>query len=245
VFTPQTDRIKTLANKNPKVIEDLENIFDNTSCVYIDFGNVVHWQDRLGWHICLKRLKQLLDSFDTIKNINFYYGTLEDNQESEEMSKSIKKYRYNLITKWVKKIKKSIDTTSIEISSPSLLKGFIRKILLDKLKVETIEMLNNELKDLNKKGILFLEDQKCNFDVELGMDILTNDKEGDINNFILWSGDSDFAFPIQELLKHGKKVVIFSTSRKSSTELAETKAQIFDIRKIKTFICWKREMTEK
>ncbi len=243
MFIPQTERIKNLANKNPKVINDLERVFDDTTSIYIDFANVIHWQDKLGWHICLKRLKQFLDSFDTIKKINLYYGTLEDNPESQTMIKDIKNYGYILITKKVKIIKKSIDTTSIDISSTSLLKNFIRKPLLDELKTATIEILNNELKDLNRRGILFLEDKKCNFDVELGIDILNDEKEKNIKNFILWSGDSDFAFPVQELLKHDKKVAIFSTARKSATELVDTQSLIFDIRRIKEFICWKREMS--
>jgi len=39
------------------------------------------------------------------------------------------------------------------------------------------------------------------------------------DNFILWSGDSDFADPIKQLLKDGKKTVLFATARRVSTEL--------------------------
>ena len=242
MFTPKTDRIKYWADKNPKAIEELNRIFDKESSVYIDFGNVIHWQDKLGWHICLKRLKQFLDSFPNIIKINFYYGKIKNNPESIKMIKDIEYFKYNLITKDVKDIKKSIDITSIDKDSPTLLKNFIHKSLLGKLKIETIRQLNDELKDLNRQGILVLKDQKCNFDVELGIDMAMDDKENVIKNFILWSGDCDFVFPIQSLLKRDKKPVIFSISRNPSTELSETKAQIFDIRKIKEFICWKREL---
>jgi len=101
------------------------------------------------------------------------------------MIKDIEYFKYNLITKDVKDIKKSIDITSIDKDSPTLLKNFIHKSLLGKLKIETIRQLNDELKDLNRQGILVLKDQKCNFDVELGIDMAMDDKENVIKNFIL------------------------------------------------------------
>lgn len=67
------------------------------------------------------------------------------------------------------------------------------------------------------------------------------DYRNDIETFVLWSGDSDFADPVNQLLKDKKNVVIFATARRVSTELAETRARIFDIKKIKEFICWSKE----
>ena len=64
-------------------------------------------------------------------------------------------------------------------------------------------------------------------------------------NFILWSGDSDFADPINQLLDDGKKVILFATARKVASELNELKKKgllIFDIQKIRNFICWKKEI---
>jgi hypothetical protein len=51
--------------------------------------------------------------------------------------------------------------------------------------VETIEKINLELRDLNQRGIMHLEDEKCNFDVEIGMDMLSDKNNTKINNFIL------------------------------------------------------------
>jgi len=45
-----------------------------------------------------------------------------------------------------------------------------------------------------------------------------------------------FANPVKQLLKDGKKVFIFATSRRVATELSEIGVPIFDIRKIKEFI---------
>ena len=139
----------------------------------------------------------------------------------------------------------SIDVSSIPIDSPILLRDFIRKPLLAKFDLETIEYLNKKLKELNDKGIKFIEDLKCNFDVEIGRDMLLDYEKNGIENFVLWSGDSDFADPINQLLNDGKKVILFATARKVASELNELKKKgllIFDIQKIRNFICWKKEI---
>ncbi len=243
MFVPKTERIKKLAEKYEKVIKELENIFDKETFVYIDFANVIHWQDKLKWHICIKRLKQLLDSFDTIKGIKIYYGTLENNSNSLEMIDSIKNSGYDLRTKPVKIIKKSIDVSSIDMGSPTLLKNFVKKSFLTKLKIETIEAINKDLRELNKNNIFYIEDEKCNFDVEIGIDMLLDGEDGAINNFILWSGDSDFAFPVKDLLVRNKKVLLFTIARMAGPELMETGVRVFDVRKIRDFICWTREIS--
>jgi uncharacterized LabA/DUF88 family protein len=71
--------------------------------------------------------------------------------------------------------------------------------------------------------------------------MLLDYERNDIDTFILWSGDSDFASPVKQLLDDGKKVIIFSTTRRVSTELAATGARIFEIKKIKEFICWAKK----
>lgn len=76
MFKPKTERIRQLAKEYPERISELGQIFDKSTNIYIDFANVMGWQDRLGWHISLKRLKQLLDSFDTVRDVKFYSGTL-------------------------------------------------------------------------------------------------------------------------------------------------------------------------
>lgn len=245
MFRPKTEKIKELAENNHNRILELEKIFDRATNVYIDWANVIHWQDKLKWHIDLKRLKQFLDSFDTIKLVKFYSGTIAGNEESGEFIKYVKKFRYDVHTKLVKIMKLSIDVSSIPIGSPALLKNFVRKPLLTKFDLETIECLNQKLKELNDKGIKFIEDLKCNFDVEIGRDILLDYSKNGIENFILWSGDSDFVDPINQLLEDKKKVVLFSTARRIAVELNQLKEKgllIFDIQKIRNFICWKKEI---
>ncbi len=89
---------------------------------------------------------------------------------------------------------------------------------------------------------------KCNFDVEIGVDMLLDCERNSGQTFILWSGDSDFADPVEKLMSAGKKVILFATARKVSTELSaltEKGLMIFDIQKIRNFICWKRELERK
>lgn len=141
----------------------------------------------------------------------------------------------------------SIDVSSIPQDSPEIIKQFIRAPLLQKFSVETIIYLNSRLKELNSQGIMYIEDLKCNFDVEIGRDMLIDYHENKIDNFILWSGDSDFADPVKQLLDDGKKVILFATARKIATELNDLRKNglfIFDIQKLRNFICWKREMRQ-
>jgi uncharacterized LabA/DUF88 family protein len=53
----------------------------------------------------------------------------------------------------------------------------------------------------------------------------------------LWSGDSDFADPVIQLVRSGKKVFLFATARRVSIELQRTGIPIFEIQKIRNFIC--------
>lgn len=245
MFHPKTDRIEQLAKKYPNRITELERIFDKPTNIYIDFANVFRWQEKLSWHIDLKRLKQLLNSFDTVHEVKFYSGTLIGNKESEKSIKEARRFGYAATTKPVKIMKLSIDVSSIPLDSPEILKQFIRTPLLQKLNIETIEFLNERLKELNQQGILYIEDLKCNFDVEIGRDMLIDYATAKAENFILWSGDSDFADPIAQLLYDGKKVRIFATARKVAAELNDLRKNglfIFDIQKIRNFICWKKEI---
>ena len=115
----------------------------------------------------------------------------------------------------------SIDVSSIPANSPDILKNFIRPPLLKNLNLAAIEFLNQELEKLNRNGKWFLEDRKCNFDVEIGRDMLIDDEQNRIESFVLWSGDSDFADPVRQLLHDGKKVFLFATARRVSAELNE------------------------
>ena len=245
MFKAANGGIEKIAQQKQKVIEQLESLLAGRVNIYIDYANVRPWSSRLGWHIDLKRLKRFLNSFDNINVIKFYYGILKGDHDSEKRINDAKRLGYQVRTKFVKIMNISINASSIDLQSPALLKSFIRNALLKKYDIETIEYLNNKFKEMNKKGIFAIKDQKCNFDVEIGSDMLIDREKNNIDCFVLWSGDSDFHDPVADLLDSGKKVVLFATARVVSSELNELKSKglfIFDIKKIKDFVCWKREL---
>ncbi|MDO8555466.1 MAG: NYN domain-containing protein [bacterium] len=248
MFAPKTEKIENIARGKQEVISQLDSIFSAKTRVYIDYANVRPWSEKLGWHIEFKRLKQFLDSFDTIEAVNFYNGYLVGNERSEKEKVEAENNKYFLRTKPVKIMKLSIDISSILPDSTVLISQFIRRALLKKYEIATIEYLNERFKDMNKKGEYFIEDMKCNFDVEIGVDMLLDCERNSAQTFILWSGDSDFADSIEKLISAGKKVILFATTRKVSKELSalvDKGLMIFDIQKIRDFICWKKERERK
>lgn len=245
MFVPKTERIKLLAEKFSQRITELSVLFFGFTNVYIDYANVRPWANDLGWHVDLKRLNQFFDSFDNVQAVQIYCGTLQGDIESETRIEELIKFGYVVHTKPVKIMKQSIDTTSIAPTSPDLLKKFVRKCLLKKYDLETVEYLNGKFKEMNNNGVYYIEDLKCNFDVEIGRDMLLDYERKHAGTYVLWSGDSDFADPVSQLLEDGKKVILFATARKVSAELNDLRTrglQIFDIQKIRNFICWKKEL---
>lgn len=247
MFNPKTDRIREIARNKADVVAQLENVFGTRARIYIDYANVRPWSEKLGWHIDIKRLKQFLDSFSAIEAVNFYNGYLAGNERSENEKSAAEDCKYILRTKPVKIMQFSIDASSIPKDSTILLDQFVRRALLRQYEVSTIEYLNDRFRDMNKKGAYKIQDMKCNFDVEIGVDMLLDCERNSAEIFVLWSGDSDFADPIKKLMNAGKKVALFATARKVSKELSalgEDGLFIFDIQKIRDFICWKKELTD-
>lgn len=242
-FSPKTERIKKLAAIYPKRISELKTLFTGNTHVYIDYANVFHWSNKLHWHIDIKRLKQFLDSFSNISQVNLYQGTLATQPGSINFINQAKEYKYQAVTKPVKIMHPSIDVSGIAADSTAVLKNFIKPALLKQFKLEVIEYLNNQLRELNLSGILNLVIKKCNFDVEIGRDMFLDFERNGVDTYVLWSGDSDFAQPVEQLIKDGKKVIICATVRRVSIELNQTEAPIFEINKIRDFICLPSEIT--
>lgn len=245
MFVPKTQKIADIAKEKTRVIQELENMFSGTTRMYIDYANVRPWSTKLGWHVDIKRLKQFFDSFSTVQAVHFYSGYLEGDDRSEKEKKDIEQYGYLFRTKPVKIMRFSIDVGRSSPQSTALLSPFIKHSLLRKYSGETVEYLNGKFSEMNKQGELYIEDRKCNFDVEIGTDMSLDCERGRADVFVLWSGDSDFADTIQKLMSMGKKVVLFATAGKISRELGGLSSKgllIFDIQKINDFICWYREI---
>jgi uncharacterized LabA/DUF88 family protein len=245
MFKAATPKIEKLATTSPLVIQQLERLLPGRVSLYVDYANVRSWVDRLKWHIDIERLYQFFHSFANLQTVSFYNGTLRGNAESEAFIEKAKRIGYRVRTKPVKIMRFSIDASSVSSSSPDLLKQFISNSLLRELDIKTIEYLNAKLQELNKTRGLYLEERKCNFDVEIGRDMTLDNERGVADCFGLWSGDSDFHDPIKELLAQKRKVVLFATSRRVAAELNQLQRDglfIFDIAKLKDFICFNREL---
>jgi uncharacterized LabA/DUF88 family protein len=246
-FQPKTSRIERLAKAFPYVVEEFESILDRKTSIYLDYANIRGWSEKLGWHIDLKRLYQLFESFTCPKRMAFYYGTMEGDNDSKELIKTTKAQGYEVTTKPVKRIRISIDASSVSAGSPDILCNFIARPLLKSLSVKQIEELNSHLKTLNSQGVLFFEDLKCNFDVEISTHMLVDMING-VEGFILWSCDGDFADTILKLLSAGLKVMTVGVSGRFAKELNQLQPaglRFFEVKRLKEFLCWPRELDAK
>ena len=246
MFTAKTDRIKAISDEQKELITKLDSMLFGRTTMYVDYANIRPWSNKLRFHIDTKRLKQFLDSFSQIEKVHFYQGTLVGDRQSEGDIKDLKDRGYELHTKPVKIMELSIDVTSLQsMQSLDLLSDFIRTPLLKTLALNQIETLNKHLQNLNTQGIKKLQDRKCNFDVEIGVDMLLDLERNSADTFVLWSGDSDFADSIRQILDTKKKVILFATAGRIAKELNGLRSSgliIFDIRDIQKFVCWLREL---
>jgi len=236
MFVPKTEALKRFTGLYPERIKELENLFDRHTHVYIDFANV---RKRLNWRIDFVKLKDLFDSFSDIKSVRFYFGTMEGDRGSEGFIHRIKKIGFYVVTKPVKIMQIPINASSVGPSSPDLLQQFICGPLLKQLKLEAIEYLNQQLADLNKQNVNYLELHKCNFDVEIGIDMRMDHRDKKCEGYCLWSADSYFASIAEDLLSDGKKVIICSAGGKVAFELNALTKQgllIYDPKKVKQII---------
>lgn len=249
MFVAKTDRVKKIAKLEQRSVVQLEDLLKSSTNVYIDYANVRPWAFKLGWNIEFKRLRQFLRSFDNIGDIKIYDGTLAGDKDSEKSSREKRAvFKDGFITKPVKIMRHSINYTSIKSTATDLLEQFVRRCLIRKYDIQTIEDLNMKFKDMNARGEYFIEDRKCNFDVEIGVDMLMDFERNNVDTYVLWSGDSDFYDPVKKLLLAGKNVILFATARKVATELNSLQSDglfVFDIQKIRNFICWKGQIQDK
>ena len=172
MFISKTQRIQEIREYKKEVIGELEFLFVGPVRMYIDYANIRPWSEKLGWHIDIKRLKQFLDSFSAIEAIHFYNGYLAGNDRSENEKKEVEENNYLLRTKPVKIMTMSIDARLIPVDSPILLNQFIRRVLLNKYDQSTMVYLNEKFIHMNNNGEYVIQDMKCNFDVEIGVDML-------------------------------------------------------------------------
>lgn len=197
----------------------LEWIRQETSIIaYLDLTNMFHWQDVLGWRFRIEDLIKQLLNFSNIKAVKVYYGFNErDRESSEAFHNRIKKTGAILRTKPMKFIKKDIDgALFFQRRTMTLFDGKIKGKI-------------NELIDELQKSEVIIEEPKCNFDVEMAMDILDDAER--ITAIMIFSGDSDLLEPLERIKVKGKKIGVVGVRGKVAEELHKVKDKYFDFGK--------------
>ena len=194
----------------------LEWINQETSIfAYLDLTNMFHWQDVLGWKFRIEDLIGQLFIFSNIKEIKVYYGlNTKDIKNSEAFHDRIKTTGAILRTKAMKFIPKTIEEGMFfQRKTMTLFDGPVKN------------KIHELIDELQKSGII-IEEPKCNFDVEMTMELLDDaEKETAV---MLFSGDSDLRAPLERLKVKGKKIGIVGVRGKVARELHEIKDKYFD-----------------
>ena len=200
----------------------LDWINKETSIIaYLDLTNMFHWQDVLGWKFRIEDLIQQLFNFQNIKAVKVYYGLNEkEKKSSEAFHKRIKRTGAILRTKSMKFIKKDInEALFFQRHTMTLLDG--------QVKSKIYELID----ELKKSGVI-IEEPKCNFDVEIAMDMIDDAEK--ITAIMLFSGDSDLLEPLERLKVKGKKIGIVGVRGMVAGELHNIKNKYIDFGKFYT-----------
>jgi uncharacterized LabA/DUF88 family protein len=203
----------------------LEWISKETSIItYLDLTNMFHWQDVLGWKFRIEDVIEQLFTFQNIKEVKIYYGlNPRDRKNSEVFLNRIKKAGASLRPnppKEMKFIKKDINETLF----------FQRRTMTlfdSQVKSKIYELMDG----LNRSRII-IEEPKCNFDVEMTMDILDDVEK--VTAIMLFSGDSDMRAPLERLKIKGKKIGIVGVRDMVAGELHRIKDKYIDFGKFYT-----------
>jgi len=196
--------------------------------VYLDLTNMFHWQDVLGWRFRIEDMIGQLLAFSNIKEVKVYYGKNErDLKNSEAFHNRIRKTGAILRTKPMKFIPKTIQDGMF----------FQRKTLT--LFDDGVKGKINELIDELQKSGIAIEEPKCNFDVEMAMDML--DDTDKLTAAMLFSGDSDMHAPLERLKVKGKRIGVVGVRGRVAGELHQVGDKYIDFGK---FYSGKREYIE-
>jgi len=191
---------------------------------YLDLTNMFHWQDVLGWKFRVEGVIEQLFTFPNIKEVKVYYGlNPRDRQNSEAFLNRIKKAGANLRPnppKEMKFIKKDINEgLFFQRKTMTLFEGPVKN------------KINELIDELQKSGII-VEEPKCNFDVEMTMDMLDDVEK--VTAVMLFSGDSDLVAPLERLKVKGKKIYVVGVRGMVAGELHGTKDKYIDFGKFYT-----------
>lgn len=188
---------------------------------YLDLTNIFHWQETLGWKFKIEDMIEQLFTFPSIKEVKVYYGKNErDLKNSESFHNRIKKTGAILKTKPMKFIPKTIqEGMFFQRKTLTLFDGAVKN------------KIGELIDELQKSGVL-IKEPKCNFDVEMTMDML--DDTDKLTAVLLFSGDSDMCAPLERLKIKEKHIGIVGVRGKVAKELHDIKNKYIDFGKFYT-----------
>lgn len=206
----------------PMRYEDFRCLLDTnkeTSIIAIlDLSNMFHWQETLKWQFSVYTvIKQLLD-IRHMKEVRVYYGLNEHELvKSKNFHRRLRESGAILITKPVKWIKKTINKELL-----------VKPSVLDQLNEDVHKKLDEFTKYCIEHDIR-VEEPKCNFDVEMALDILDSSEK--ISSVLLFSGDSDLHEPLERLKLKRKRTYVFGVRNQVSRELFSSCERFVDFGK--------------
>ena len=100
------------------------------------------------------------------------------------------------------------------------------------VKTKEIKMIPHHDED----GVFIRKAPKCNFDVEITMDLLT--KINKYDTVVLFSGDSDFSGLLNYLKNRDKKIVVVCSRARMSRELQEVANKFIPAESLKEFLLY-------
>ncbi len=186
---------------------------------YLDLTNMFHWQDTLGWRFRIEDMVSQLLSFPNVKEVKVYYGLNErDKQNSQAFHNRIKKAGAILKAKPMKFLVKDI-TEGV----------FFQRRTFTLFDADIRGKISELIDTLHRSGIV-IEEPKCNFDVEIAMDMLDDTEK--MTAVLLFSGDSDLVEPLVRLKVKGKHISVVGVRGKVAAELHQVKDKYMDFGKL-------------
>ena len=189
--------------------------------IFVDFGNVRPWAKdlwpienkfRLCQEIDIAKLSDLCNLVNPERKI-FYYGYFKER-------------------------------TDLSVSHIENIKSRSSVFRIDKARKSGFQVRTKEIKMIphyDEEGKFLGKTPKCNFDVEMTMDMLL--KVHKYDTVMVFSGDSDFGELLQYLKERGKKIVVVCTRNRMSTELEMTADKFIPAETLRVFLDYKKKNT--
>lgn len=180
---------------------------ENRIFVFIDLANAFHWQEVLRWNFSIEALIKQLKKDKQVVEVRVYYGEdTKNTDKSRAIFKKVVNYGGIVVSKPVKYIRKTIDT-----------RLFVKERTLGLFSANAQRKLKDFVNSIKDQKILYIEEPKANFDVEMSLDMLEYSNRYD--TAYLFSGDSDFKAVIERIKKKGKSVCVFGVRGMVASEI--------------------------